>query len=649
MNLVSIDSLSKTLKDAPLFEGLSLGIDSDDRIGLIGRNGCGKSSFLKLLTGELLPDSGTIARARGLRIAVLEQSPAFGEGDAIRDFLFAGNAPEMALVREYEEALESAHAGKGAEKRLAELTHRMEEGGGFELEHRFASVLTELGIDDLSLPMASLSGGMAKKAAIARCLAPAADLVLLDEPTNHLDVETIEWLERRLSGAGFAFILVTHDRYFLQAVCNGILEIDGRRVRSFPGSYSTFLKRKEERIQAADAAEARRRNILRDELEWLERGPQARSGKSRSRIQRIEAMVGDEPEKARTMEGFSAATTRLGRKVLELEAVAKSYGDKPVIEPFTRVFTKGEKIGVIGPNGSGKTTILGILDGRLEPSSGRIERGQNTSFKSFTQDASGIDRGLTVLEYMKRAGERILLPDGVSISAEQFLERFLFPRSMHPQTLSFLSGGEIRRLQLIRLLAEAGNFLLLDEPTNDLDTDTIGLLEDFLESYPGCALVVSHDRSFLDRVVDSLLVLDGSGSIREYPGNYSDFRQAVPSGYAVRGAEPAARRAETNRAASKPDGRAPEGRSPANARGAGQAADAKAEKGKKLSFKEQREFDAILDEIDALERERAALEAGFSLAGRDAKAMGIEAARYAELAVLIEEKTKRWEELAERA
>lgn len=632
MNLLSIDSISKTLKDAPLFEGLSFGIDANDRIGLVGRNGCGKSSLLKLVSGELVPDSGTIARARGLRLTVLEQSPAFAPGETVRDFLFAGNSPEIALVREYEAALGQAHAGKGAERRLADLTHRMEEGGGFELEHRFASLLTELGVEDLSLPMASLSGGMAKKAAIARCLAPAADLVLLDEPTNHLDVETIEWLEKRLSDAPFAFIIVTHDRYFLQAVCNDILEIDGRRVRSFPGNYSTFLKRKEERIQAADAAEARRRNILRDELEWLERGPQARSGKSRSRIQRIEAMVDSAPEKSQAMEGFSAATTRLGRKVLELEGVAKSYGDKPVIKPFTRIFTKGERIGVIGPNGSGKTSLLGIVDGRLEPSSGRIDRGQNTSFKSFEQDASGIDRSLTVIGYMKHSGDRVLLPDGLSISMEQFLERFLFPRAMHPQTLSFLSGGEIRRLQLIKLLAGAGNFLLLDEPTNDLDTDTIGLLEDFLASYPGCALVVSHDRSFLDRVVDSLLVLDGSGSIREYPGNYSDFRKAVPEGYSIREADRrAAEGAEGGSGGAERDRAAREG------------------KAKKLSFKEQREFDGLLDEIDALEGERSALEAGFSRSGRDPKEMGVEAARYAELALLIEEKTKRWEELAERA
>jgi ABC transport system ATP-binding/permease protein len=622
MNLLSMDKVSKTLKDSPLFSNVSFGVDSGERIGLVGRNGCGKSSLLKLVSGALEADSGSIARKRGLRVSVLEQNPSFGPDADLSGFLLGADTPASRLLRDYQACLAVQGTGAVHEARLAELHRKMEEEGGFTLERRYLSLLTELGLDDPKAPMSSLSGGMVKKAAIARCLAPRSDLLLFDEPTNHLDIDTIEWLEGKLKAVDSAFILVTHDRYFLEESCAKIVEIDMASVFSYPGDYRAFLEMRAERYAALAQADARRISILRDELEWLKRGPKARGGKSKSRKARIREMVEAGPAREAAMEAFTGEGSRLGKKVLELKGVSKSFGAEPVIGDFSYAFSRDEKIGIIGPNGSGKTTLLNLIAGSLEPDRGLVDRGENTRFAYFDQDTSGMDKSLTVLEYMQLMADRVATRDGGSLTAEQFLERFLFARSSFGIGLSKLSGGELRRLQLIRLLASGGNFLLLDEPTNDFDVDTVSLLEDFLIDFPGCILAVSHDRAFLDRVTDGLFILDGKGGVSGFVGDYSDYKESE----AARN-EPAAKKEDTRKQ---------------------EAAERPAERDKKLSFKEKRELEGLLAEIEALEGEQAALEARFAAGGADGDR---EAAtrRYHEVLSRIEEASERWLSLSERA
>ncbi|MCX7024517.1 MAG: ABC-F family ATP-binding cassette domain-containing protein, partial [Spirochaetes bacterium] len=528
MNLVSMDSAAVALKDGFLFEDLSFSLDEGSRIGLVGRNGAGKTTLLRLLAGELAPDRGSLSRKRGLAASVLLQRPAFEPGATLRDFLFDGTAREIRLVGDYEALLHGHPDGHSPEREreMARLHRDVESAGAFDLERRYASLCSELGLDDLSRPMETFSGGMVKKAAIARCLAPRSDLVLLDEPTNHLDVETIEWLERRLCSAPFAFVLVTHDRWFLDATCRTILELDRKRIFVHPGNYSSYLERKAGRYATLEKAESRRLANLRIELEWLGRGAKARAGKSERRKERIREMVAGAPERERGMDAFSSAASRLGRKVVELASASKSYGAKVVLEPLSYDFQSGSRVGIIGPNGAGKTTLLDLVAGRITPDSGTVERGSTVRVALFDQTAAWIDRGLDILSFVREHAELIRMVDGSVLSAEQLLERFMFPRDLLETKVGRLSGGELRRLQLVRLLAGAPNVLLLDEPTNDLDIDTIELLEDYLEGFPGCVLAVSHDRAFLDRVADSLIVLDGSGAAESFPGSYSDWREA---------------------------------------------------------------------------------------------------------------------------
>lgn len=629
MNLLSIDGISKTLGDSPLFSDLSLGIDEGEGIGLVGKNGAGKSTLLKVISGELEADSGTLARKRGLRISVLPQRPVFQKGAALRDFLKGASSPQVDAYYALLEASAKNPGGRDHDR----LLHEVEAAGNLDLEHRFLSLCTELGLPGPDSLLDSYSGGMLKKAAIARCLAPRSDLVLLDEPTNHLDVETIEWLEARLLSGGFAFILVTHDRWFLDAVCSSILEVDAGKVWRHPGNYSAFLEGKAERLANMEKADSRRLARLKIELEWLGRGARARAGKSRRRKERIRDMAGAGPERASSMDGFQTNESRLGRRVLELKGVAKAYGDKGLFRDFSYEFTRGDRIGIVGPNGCGKTSLLDVIDGRKEIDSGAILRGDTLRVSYFDQGSTSLRQDASVLESVQEKAEVLRLKDGTSLSAELLLERFLFPRTMQSLRVARLSGGERRRLELVRLLAESPNFLLLDEPTNDLDIETIELLEDFLEAFQGCVAVVSHDRAFLDRVAAFLLVFDGKGGLKEYPGSYSEWR------------EDQAAEAEEARLAADLELRALREAQARAAQGPGAGASGA---GKKLTWAERKEFDGLLDEIDALEAERRDLEAHFSSSAGGAE-LEARARRYAELASLIEARTRRWEDLAEKA
>jgi ATP-binding cassette subfamily F protein uup len=637
VNLITLDAVSKTLGEAPLFEGASLGIDSGDKIGFVGRNGCGKSTFLLILEGGLEPDSGQAARKRGLTVSHLEQRSAFGPGETLADFLYGGRSTLAGLHRE-RRALEGAGAleagGPGAvaiEQRAAAIEAGIhaasDAAGGQGLDRAYASICTELGLADPEALMSTMSGGMVKKAALARALAPRAELLLLDEPTNHLDVETIEWLERRLLQYQGAFVLVTHDRWFLDAACSSIMEIDRRAIYKYPGSYSDYLGRRIERASALEQAESRRLANLKRELAWLGRGARARATKSERRKDSIKDMQAQALTREAAMGGFSSASRRLGKKVLVLESVSKSYDGKAVIAPYSRTFKAGERVGLIGPNGSGKTTILDLVSGRAGPDSGRVDRGENTHFAYFDQSASAIDQSLTLLAYIKQKAERIAMADGSVLSPEQLLERFLFPRAIQDLPLSRLSGGELRRAQLVRLLADSPNFLLLDEPTNDLDIDTIELLEDYLSDFPGCVLAASHDRAFLDGLADFLIVLDASGTVREFVGGYSDYRAFAAA------ARPAARIGAAKDSV-------PPKVSP--------AAERQRRVAKGLSFAERKELGSLLEEISALEAEKGELEALFASGAARAESIEKSNRRYAELSELLDAKTARWEELASR-
>lgn len=632
MNLVSIDNLSKNVKEVPLFSDVSLGIDSGEKIGFVGPNGSGKSTFLRLILGETAPDSGTIAINKSITISVLEQRPQFDEQDSLKSFLYKGFDPLLALVGEYNKCLNEISANKNApdslHRKFDQLTHQMEEKNGFAVEHTYESFLTELGVcgtdRGLDQKMCTMSGGMVKKAAIARTFAASSNLLLLDEPTNHLDIETIEWLEKHLLSFQGSFVLVTHDRYFLDRVCNVMLDIDRRRINKYEGNFSTYLRRRKERAEEEARHDAKRESILSVELEWLKRGPKARMGKDNHRKARIEAMLAERHEQQEHMEGFSVQGKRLGGKVLNLKNVCKSYDGKTIIAPFSYEFTKGERIGIIGPNGSGKSTFLDLVSARIEADSGEIDTSVNTAFGYFDQTARFINRDLTVLEYMRGQRQHVNLKDGTTCSIEQFLEKFLFPREMFNQQLSFLSGGELRRLQLIQILADSPNFLLFDEPTNDFDIETISILEDFLKDFGGCILVVSHDRAFLDNVTDFLFVFDGKGNINYFAGGYADYREYIEE-------------TEKNSAVQK---KAEAEKKP----------EKKTDKPKKLSYKEKVEFDGLLDEIAALEEEKASLESLFASTefAKDGAAAE-KTKRYNEISALIDQKTVRWEELAERA
>ncbi|HTP58597.1 MAG TPA: ABC-F family ATP-binding cassette domain-containing protein [Spirochaetia bacterium] len=589
MNILSLNGVSKTLVDMPLFEEVTLGIDAGDKIGFIGRNGAGKSTFLRILAGQLAADTGTVSRNRALTMAILPQQPSFRPGTSLAEFCFQDAADEP---------------DPGSEEHAA-------------IADAYRSLCRELGLEDPSAAMGTFSGGMIRKASLAKCLARGANFLLLDEPTNHLDLDTIEWLESRLGSVTFGFILVTHDRYFLDGVCTAIMEIGDRTVRKYSGNYSVYLERRAEREEARQKDEQRRAVILRRELDWLKRGPRARTGKDKGRKQRIQDLLDSRAQAQSAMQQFTSAHRRLGKKVLEMQGAAKTYDSRPVLQPFTHSFRRGERIGLIGPNGSGKTTFLRLVAGEVAPDHGVVTRGETAVFAHLPQAGGEGKKDITVIDFMKQLAERVPQEGGGSLSAEQFLERFLFPRSMHAVTLDRLSGGELRRLTLVRLLATAPNFLLLDEPTNDLDLDTIRQLEDYLNDFSGCILLVSHDRALLDRLTDSLLIFDGVGGARSFVGNYEEYRAQEVAATPQQTLAPAPRRARAEKS--------------------------------RLSFKEKKEYEGILEEIEALEKEQKDLEQLFQESSMDGETRATNARRYQAVTRAIEERMARWEELAARA
>jgi ATP-binding cassette subfamily F protein uup len=502
---------------------VTLNILAEDKICLIGVNGVGKSTFLKVIAGLETPDTGRVSSG-SVKIEYLPQNPDFDRDMTVLEYLFKTDSPVMNLIREYEAALLAAHAhpDNGAHaKRLIELTQQMDAMSAWSAESEAKSILTKLKIYDFDARVATLSGGQKKRVAMASALIRPADLLILDEPTNHIDNDTVDWLENYLGRRSGALLIVTHDRYFLERVSNRILELDGGRLYSYGANYSRYLEMKLEREENAVTADAKRRNLLRKELKWIQRGAKARSTKQKARIDRFEKLS-DEGASADIGSAFeiSVASSRLGKKIIELDHISKGFSGKQLIDDFSYNLLRDDRIGIIGPNGSGKTTLLNIIAGRLKADSGALLAGETVRTGYFTQECEEMDGSLRVIEYMRNIAEYVTTDEG-SLSASQMLERFSFPPDMQWAPLSKLSGGERRRLFLLRVLIGAPNILLLDEPTNDLDIQTLSVLEDYLDSFQGAVIAVSHDRYFLDRVVKKIFSFEDS-AIRQYNGAYTE-------------------------------------------------------------------------------------------------------------------------------
>ena len=627
MNLISVNNLSHTEGGRELFNNITFGIDEGERIALLGSNGTGKSTLLKLLSGFKKSESGTIARNNILKCSFLEQNPAFNENETIADFILSGKSEDINIIRDYETLSSAVKDGnKDTIKRYSFVMEEMDRLDCWSLESRISSILNELGIKTLSRKMSSLSGGMVKKAAIARTLVIESNLVILDEPTNHLDIETIRWLEKYLSESSKAVLLVTHDRYFMDAVSRKILEIDDNKLYSYDGNYSRYLSSRAERENSNARQNDRIKNILRNESEWIKRGPRARAGKDKKRKEKYFDLKNRVSAERESSAAFEVAGKRLGGKILEISNVEKSYPGITAVRDFSFSFKKGDRVGILGSNGSGKSTILNIISGRIEPDSGTVDKGLNTKIGYYDQMSKELPGSLRAVDYIEETAEVITMKDGSTVTPSRFLEMFLFPKNLLYTEISNLSGGEKKKLFLLKLLLENPNFLIFDEPTNDFDLQTLSILENFLSGFTGCTVIVSHDRFFLDRTVDFLFVMDGSGTVKGYSGSVTEYCNDTDINFSGN---------TSYKNVSSPEKSRREKNIKRSSKG--------------LSYKEKRELDMIEDNILTLETEKNELESLFVSADAGGGNLSNADARYKELVSLIEEKYARWEDLESRS
>lgn len=646
MNLLSINNLSKIGREKPLFTGVTFGLQEGEKAALIGRNGTGKSTLLNTIAGVLQPDEGTVVFNKDAGVSFLPQNPEFLSEDTIKTHIFKSNSPKLQIIKSYFEICEKLSENSesaGIQKDYQQIMLKMEQQDLWNYEAQISSILTTLGISNLNLKMGNLSGGMLKKVALAQVLVEDTKILLLDEPTNHLDISTISWLQNYLKDTKRSVLMVTHDRYFLDAVCNNIYELARNKLKLYVGNYSEYLEKKSVEAEIEENTERRIESVLRFEREWLLRGPCARGTKIKARIQRDEQLINREKFQADKGFTFEVKGKRLGGKVLELHKICKNFekarkeNEKsvPVINNFSYVFTKGQKIGIFGDNGSGKSTLLNLITGNLLPDSGTVDIGLNTKFGYYTQNPVFKDTNLTVLEYIKETAEHMTLNNGTKeVSAAKFLEEFGFEGKIQYSPVSTLSGGERKRLYLVRLLLENPNFLILDEPTNDFDIFTMNILEQFLINYEGCLLLVSHDRYFMDKTVDSLFVMEEDGSISGFVGKcseYIEYREELIK-------ENKQKKNQTEQKPKKDD--------ETEEKKQGQTSNEKPKK-QKLTFNEKKEFDLLNEEIPVLEEEQKSLEEKMS--SSDFAQIQKATERYQEISKLLDEKYERWEILAEKS
>ena len=631
MVLLTVEGIGKSYGLKTLFEEVSFGIDDRDKVGIIGANGSGKSTLMKILAGSETPDTGRVMISREKRISYLPQDSAYDAEDTVLEAVLKSGDKVMALICEYElalKALEESDGDAALIEKVTNLSHDLDVSGAWDLESNAKSVLGKLGLNDLTAKMGTLSGGQRKRVALAHALVVPSDALILDEPTNHLDADSVEWLENYIKRYAGAVILITHDRYFLDRVATRMIELDGKTAKTYTGGYASYLVQKEEE-EAQEVRDERKRNALaRQELEWMRTGAKARTTKQKARMQRAEALVyAPAKEKKQEMEiGFGAE--RLGAKIVEFHDVSKSYDSKTLLRDFDYMLEKGDRIGIIGPNGSGKTTLLEMIAGRVKPDSGRIEVGPTVKIGYYDQESRHLDDSKRVIEYIKEEAEQIKTKDGTLVSAAKMLERFLFSGAAQYNPIGNLSGGERRRLYLLRQLIGAPNVLLLDEPTNDLDIPTLRVLEDYLDTFPGCLVVVSHDRYFLDRTVEHIFAFEKGGTVRRYPGNYSVYLEMKASA----ADEPASKPKPATAPAAKP---AP--------------VTSSSPKQRKLNSKEKRELEQLEVAIAEAEARQEAINAELSAAGADFEAVQKLGDELHKIQEKLDKDMERWAELAELA
>ena len=632
MSIFTLQSVQKDFGIKEILQEASFSLEPTDKVGLIGTNGSGKSTLLKIIAGIEPIDGGQILANSNIRTVYLPQQPEVDENHTVLEQVFADSGEQGLLVQQYEElSSKLAHADKEEQEqlmsRLAVITEQMDTTGAWELETNAKIILTKLGIQDFESLVGNLSGGYRKRIALAAALLSEPDVLLLDEPTNHLDALSVEWLQDYLGRYRGAILLITHDRYFLDRVTNRIIEIDRGDLYTYAGNYSYYLEKKALAEESAASSEQKHRGILRRELEWLKQGPKARSTKQQARIDRIEGMQAQEFKSARGKVDIATPTRRIGKKVIELKNVSKGY-EQTLIKDFSYEFSPGDRVGIIGPNGVGKSTLMDLITGRIEPDAGEVDIGSTIVFGYFDQHSDDLlaSPEQRVIDYLKEVGEYVKLADGTQISASQMLERFLFPPNQQYLPLHKLSGGEKRRLFLLRVLMAAPNVLILDEPTNDLDVQTLSVLEEYLNEFKGCIIIVSHDRYFLDRTVEQIFAFESEGNLRQYPGNYSVYLEY-------------AQEAQTKPASDSDNDNKP---SPPR-KFSGES------KPRRLSNYERREFEQLEEKIAQMETEKEALEktlyytppAGFTKVQELSEQLTA-------LNQKIEQSTARWMELAER-
>lgn len=617
MNLITLENISKSYSEKKLLEDISLGINDKEKIGLIGVNGTGKSTLLKIIAGAQIPDDGTITKANKVRIEYLPQNPYYDENATVLEQVFKGTCEEMKIIGDYQDVLDKINKSydEKLNDRLLKLQEKMDALNLWDLESSAKTVLTKLGIKDFNQKVKELSGGQRKRVSLASALITPCELLILDEPTNHLDNDTIDWLETYLNSFKGSILMITHDRYFLDRVTNRILELDKGILYSYEGNYSVFLEKKMNRLQLAESMEAKRQNLLRKELAWVRRGAKARTTKQKARLQRFDELSNKNDYTPEDKLEISVGSSRLGKKIIEIENLSKSFDGRTFIDNLDYTLARTDRIGIVGRNGLGKSTLIRLLNGELKPDSGTISIGETVKIGCFNQDTSKMHPEMRAIDYIKEESDYITTADGHKITASQMCEKFLFNGTLQYTHIKNLSGGEKRRLQLLRVLMMAPNVLLLDEPTNDLDIDTLSRLEDYLDDFNGVLICVSHDRYFLDRVCNKIFAYEGRGKINIYTGNYSDYldyREQENIEFEefedkVKEEKPKAPKKEKPKAKNKP----------------------------KFSYNEQREFDTIDEDIEKLEDKIASLEEDTSKYATD----------FTKLQEIMDEKTKLENEL----
>ena len=585
VNYLSAENIGKSFGVRTLFSGLTFGIEQGEKVAFVAKNGTGKSTLMKILCGREQPDTGKVVLRKGIRLGYLEQQPTFDPQQTVQDVIYGGDSPQLQAIARYERA---ARQGGNHGDDFQAAYEQMEALGAWDYEVRIRTVLSQLGLDRVEVPCGQMSGGQVRRLALARVLIEEPDLLVLDEPTNHLDIPMVEWLEDYLSKSKVTLFMVTHDRWFLDRVCSDILELDEGSLWRYKGTYADFLSKRAERYAAARSAAEKARNLMRTELEWIRRQPQARGTKAKARIDSFDELARRAARRAddRVLT-LGINMERLGSKVVELHNVSKSWGKAKMLDHFDYTFRRAERVGVVGDNGTGKSTILRLVTGELSPDAGKVVVGDTVVFGYYRQSGLEVQPGEKVIDVVRRYGDYLPLSGGRRLSAEQLLERFLFTRSQQWDYVEKLSGGELRRLYLCTVLIANPNFLILDEPTNDLDILTLTVLEDFLQEYPGVLLVVSHDRYFLDKIVDHLFVFQGEGRVKDFPGTYSEYRQWSR--------QQAAEQSREQASGEKP-----------------KAARERGPQKQRLSYRQQQEYEAIEQELPCLEAEKRQIEAVFS-------------------------------------